>query len=212
MEKTLSDLQRLTIAATDGDLGSVVDLCFDDRSWTIRYLVVDAGSWFPDRWALISPISVRSWAQDPSILRSELSKTQVKISAEAHIPNGLPERPPQPYALEHAVRDRARAGGETHLQVATAVLGYTFQTEDGTIGHVQDILVDDQAWAIRYLLVDTENRWGGKKVLVSPAWLTHVSWDESKTFFSIATAVCDSPRNGSTRLRHATRAAGIAPP
>jgi sporulation protein YlmC with PRC-barrel domain len=209
LEKTLSDLRRLTIAATDGNLGSVVDLCFDDRSWTIRYLVVDAGSWFPDRWVLISPISVRSWAPDPRILRGELSKAQVKSSVEAHILNGRPETPPQPHALEHAIRDCARARGEAHLQVATAAIGYTIQTEDGTIGHVQDLLVDDKAWAIRYLLVDTENRWVGKKVLVSPAWLTDVSWDESKTFFSIATAVCDGPRNGSTRLRHPTRAAGM---
>jgi len=200
MLRGVSDLQRLTIAATDGNLGSVVDLCFDDRSWAVRYLVVDASSWCPDRWVLISPISVRSWAPDPSILRGALTKMQVKISAEAHIPNGRPERPPQPYALEHAIRDRARAGGEAHLQVATAAIGYTIQTEDGTIGHVKDILVDDKAWAIRYLLVDTANRRAGKNVLVAPEWLTHASWDDSKTFFCIATAACDSPRNGSTRL------------
>jgi len=207
MERTLSDLRRLNIEATDGNLGSVVNLCFDDRSWTIRYLVVDAGSWFPDRWVLISPISVRTWAPDPSILRSTLSKMQVKIRAEAHISNGQPERPPQPYSLEHAIRDRALAGGEAHLQVATAAIGYTIQTEDGPIGHVQDILVDDAAWAIRYLLVDTTNRWAGKRVLVAPKWLTAVSGAESKTFFSFVTAACDGPRNGTTRLRHATRAA-----
>jgi sporulation protein YlmC with PRC-barrel domain len=207
METTLSDLRRVTIAATDGNLGSVVNLCFDDRSWTIRYLVVDAGSWFPDHWVLISPTSVRSWAPDPSILRGALSKTQVKIRAEAHIPNGRPERAPQPDALEHAIRDRARAGGEAHLQVATAAIGYTMQTEDGVIGHVQDILVDVEAWVIRYLLVDTTNQWSGKRVLVAPAWLTHVSWDESKTFFSIVTAVGDGQRNERTRLRHTTRAA-----
>ena len=125
MLRGVSDLRRLTIAATDGNLGSVVDLCFDDRSWAVRYLVVDAGSWFPDRWVLISPISVRSSAPDPSILRGALTKTQVKTSAEAHIPNGRPARPPQPYAVEHAIRDRARAEGEAHLQVATAAIGYT---------------------------------------------------------------------------------------
>jgi uncharacterized protein YrrD len=207
MEKTFSDLRRLTIEATDGNLGSVVDLCFDERSWTIRYLVVDAGSWFPDHWVLISPISVCIWAPDPSILRSAVSKTQVKISAEAHIPNGRQERRPQQYALEHAIRDRALAGGEAHLQVATAAIGYTLQTEDGTIGHVEDIVVDDKAWTIRYLLVDTTNKWAGKRVLVAPEWLTAVSWDEAKTFFSFVTAVCDGPRNGRTRLRHASRAA-----
>jgi hypothetical protein len=207
MLRGVSDLRRFTIAATDGNLGSVVDLCFDDQSWTVRYLVVDAGTWFPDRWVFISPISVRSWAPNPNILLGALTKTQVKISAEAPIPNGRPVRPPQPYELEQAIRDRARSAGEAHLQVATVAMGYTIQTEDGTIGHVQDILVDDKAWAIRYLLVDTTNRWAGKRALVAPEWLTHVSWDESKTFFCIATAICDGARNGSTESRHATREA-----
>ena len=207
MDMTLSDLRRLTLAATDGNLGSVVNLCFDDRSWTIHYLVVDASSWFPDHWVLISPISLRSWAPDPSILRGALSKTQVRVSTEAHIPLGRAERSPQPSALEHAIRDRARAGAEAHLRVATATIGCTMQTEDGAIGHVQDILIDVEAWAIRYLLVDTTSRWAGKRVLVAPAWLSHVSWDESKTFCSIATATCDVPRNARTRLRHPTLAA-----
>jgi hypothetical protein len=58
MDVTLTDLRRLTLAATDDNLGSVVNLCFDDRNWTIRYLVVDASSWFPDHWVLISPVAV----------------------------------------------------------------------------------------------------------------------------------------------------------
>lgn len=195
MEKTLSDLRRLSLAAPDGTLGSVVDLCFDDRSWTIRYLVVDASSWFPDRWVLIPAISVRGWAPEPSILRSALSRTQVKTSAEVHLPS-------QPHALRHAIRDRALAGGEAHLKVVTSIIGYGIQTEDGTIGHVKDVLVDDKAWGIRYLLVDTTGRWTGQRVLVAPEWLIDVSEDESKTFFSIVTAVGDCPRNGRTRLRH----------
>jgi hypothetical protein len=43
MLRGISDLKRFTIAATDGNLGSVSDLYFDDRSWAVRYLVVDAG-------------------------------------------------------------------------------------------------------------------------------------------------------------------------
>jgi len=203
MLRGVSDLRRLAVAATDGNLGSVVDLCFDDRSWTVRYLVVDASSWFPDRWVLISPISVRRSAPDPSILHGALTKTQVKVSAEAHVPGRWPERLPQPYALGHAIGDHARAGEEAHLRAASAAIGYTMQTEDGAIGRVQDLLVDDKAWAIRYLLVDTTNRWAGKRVLVAPEWLTPVSWDASKTFSCIATADCDGPRNGSARPTHA---------
>jgi hypothetical protein len=81
-------------------------------------------------------------------------------------------------------------------------MGYAMQAEDGEIGHVKDVLVDDKAWAIRYLVVDTEEWWGGKKVLVSPEWLTPVTWDESKTLFCLVTAADDTaaPRALSRRL------------
>ena len=47
-------------------------------------------------------------------------------------------------------------GGDGHLRTATAVMGYAIRAEDGEIGHVKDVLVDDEAWTIRYLAVDTE--------------------------------------------------------
>jgi hypothetical protein len=51
---------------------------------------------------------------------------------------------------------------------------------DGDIGHVQDLLVDDRAWAIRYLIVDTSNWWGGHSVLIAPQWIEAVSWPDAK--------------------------------
>ena len=39
-------------------------------------------------------------------------------------------------------------------------------------------LVDDETWAIRYLVVDTSNWWIGQKVLVAPTWITGVHWAE----------------------------------
>ena len=58
--------------------------------------------------------------------------------------------------------------------------GYHIQATDGDIGHVEDFLVDDHSWAIRYMIVDTTNWWAGKKVLVAPAWIKRVDWAQSK--------------------------------
>ena len=33
--------------------------------------------------------------------------------------------------------------------------GYAIDAIDGTIGHVKDFYFDDEAWVIRYLVVDT---------------------------------------------------------
>jgi len=189
--RTICDLRRVTIAATDGELGSVHDLYFDDLSWTVRYLVVDTGDWLPDRWALVSPTSVRRWGPDPTTLRLALTKTQFKTGLDMITP---------PVVVDRAIRHPAREDGEPHLQAATTVMGYALETEDGEIGHVDDLLVDDTAWVIRYLRVDTKNRWAGKTVFVAPAWLTEVTWDDSKKFFCIVTAVEDRVGSGQTAI------------
>src|SRR3990172_8959382 len=185
MERGINDLKRFTIAAIDGNLGSVRDLYFDDRSWAVRYLVVDAGPRLPGRRLFVSPISVRR--SDPTTLRLGLSMRQVEISSVS---------PAQPCGVLPESLAPAGDGGDSHLQTVTAVMGYAIRAEDGEIGHVKDVLVDDKAWAIRYLLVDTEHWWGGKKVLVSPGWLTRVAWNESKTLFCIVTAVVDAGAAG----------------
>jgi hypothetical protein len=60
---------------------------------------------------------------------------------------------------------------DPHLRSISDVTGHHVEAADGEIGHVEDFLVDDRSWAIRYLVIDTRNWWPGKKVLVSPKWI-----------------------------------------
>lgn len=50
-----SSLMGYMIAATDGEIGTVDDLLFDDHDWTIRWLVVDTGTWLSGRKVLLPP-------------------------------------------------------------------------------------------------------------------------------------------------------------
>jgi hypothetical protein len=46
---------------------------------------------------------------------------------------------------------------------------------------VEDFIVDDQTWTIRYMVIDTINRLrGSRKVLVSPTWIDSVDWLENR--------------------------------
>jgi hypothetical protein len=74
------------------------------------------------------------------------------------------------------------AANETHLRSTAAVTGYHIEAVDGDIGHVHGFVLDEEAWAIRYIVISTTNWWPGKKVLVSPAWIKKVSWGESKLY------------------------------
>src|SRR5208283_6123283 len=87
--------------------------------------------------------------------------------------------------------ERARAdsfGGkyeDSHLRSSEAVKGYYIEAADGEIGHLDGFVIDDRAWAIRYIEVATRNWWPGKKVLVAPAWIEQVSWADSKVYTSL---------------------------
>lgn len=65
---------------------------------------------------------------------------------------------------------------DPHLRSCQAVIGYHLHTIDGEIGHVAGYLIDDETWAIRYLIVDTSNWWLGHQVLIAPEWITGVHW------------------------------------
>ena len=79
MLRTAGELKGVTIEAMDGDIGSVQDLFFDDQTWTIRYVVVDTGTWLPGRQVLISPFAFQV-VPGASRLRTSLTKDQIKNS------------------------------------------------------------------------------------------------------------------------------------
>jgi uncharacterized protein YrrD len=91
---------------------------------------------------------------------------------------------PQAIRLEnenaHALADIDRGQGEDpHLRSCREVMTYHVHASDGDIGHVEGMLVDDQTWAIRYLIVNTSNWWLGHQLLIAPQWIDDVSWFDS---------------------------------
>jgi uncharacterized protein YrrD len=73
-------LNGFAIAATDGDIGKVTDMYFDDQKWAIRYFVVDTGGWLTERKVLISPISVRDVDWEHRSVNVNLTRQQIKAS------------------------------------------------------------------------------------------------------------------------------------
>jgi hypothetical protein len=74
------DLVTFRIAASDGELGTVDDLYFDDERWTVRYLVVNTGSWLTGRLVLVSPIAVRHIDREDRRIDVDLTREQVERS------------------------------------------------------------------------------------------------------------------------------------
>jgi hypothetical protein len=214
MFRSLKNLERYVVSATDGDVGTVVNFLLDDERWVVRYLVVETGTFFDERRILISPISFRRAEWSTHRFEMALTIDQVKNSPsidtdkpvsrqherDYHAYYGYPyywgypglwamERYPSLLAAAQRndvpVKDSDKSG-DVHLRSAKEVRGYHIEGSDGAIGHVDDFIADDETWEVRYLVVDTSNWWFGKKVLLSPHWANGVSWDERRVFIDLS--------------------------
>lgn len=79
---------------------------------------------------------------------------------------------------EDALADAQRNRDDPHLRSIAAITGYHIHATDGEIGHVEDFLIEDADWSVRYLVVDTKNWWPAKKVLISPWSAADIDWTD----------------------------------
>jgi len=212
MQHCISSMIGYAIRATDGDLGKVDEFYFDDETWTIRYMVVETGNWLSDRKVLISPVAFGKPELESRMISVNLTCAQVGSSpnidtdrpiylqheAELHEHYHWPWRggyggtfgtTPLPLSVDEVfVEQEASASGrrdDPHLRSTRQVTNYHIHATDGEIGHVEDFIVDDENWVIRFLVVDTRNWMAGKKVLLSPQWIKRVEWADSSVYFDL---------------------------
>ncbi|BDI34101.1 hypothetical protein CCAX7_61520 [Capsulimonas corticalis] len=88
--------------------------------------------------------------------------------------------------------ESARDRGDPHLRSTKEVSGYKIAAQDGHIGHVEDFIVDDTVWKLRFLAVDTRDWWPGKKVLLPHDWIGLTIWVDHTVTVDIT---CDQVRN-----------------
>ncbi len=78
MLRSIKDLKGHSIDATDGEIGKIEELYFDDDAWTVRYIVVETGKWLIGRKVLLSPFSFRA----PLATRGPMSVTLTRKQIE----------------------------------------------------------------------------------------------------------------------------------
>ncbi len=78
MIRSVKDMQGYRIHATDGEIGKIDQIYFDDKAWVVRYMVVDTGTWLEDRRVLISPISIKVVNWETHQVNVSLARDQVK--------------------------------------------------------------------------------------------------------------------------------------
>jgi len=178
-------LKNYELQSLDGKIGKVNEFYFDDHYWTIRYMIADTGNWLTGRQILISPHSLIAVNKEEEYISINLTKKQIEDSPSLDNDMPVSQQFEESFFGYYELPKYWDGQDDPHLRSTYDVSAYEIQATDGTIGHVEDFIIDDETWAIRYLIVDTRNWWPGKKVLVSPQWIESVSWNETKVFVNL---------------------------
>ena len=97
MMNSVSHLNGSTVTATDGAIGHVKEVYFDDQAWAIRYLIVDTGTWLSGREVLISPYAVNQPLTSAKNIDVALTREQVEKSPDIDTHQPVSRRHEQAY-------------------------------------------------------------------------------------------------------------------
>ena len=203
MLRSVQSLLGFKLLARDGVIGTVYEFYFDDKTWTVRYLVADTGTWLQGRRILIPPIVFGKLDWNNQNFPVSLTKEQIQKSPsidekkpvsrekqiELHRYFGWPAYwqsgdfmhtapippPPDPRIIK---KGQEKKNSHTHLRSTREVRKYRVRSTNGEIGHVEDYILNDESWIILYVVVDTGNWLPGKQVLVSNSWVNRIDWEE----------------------------------
>jgi hypothetical protein len=82
---------------------------------------------------------------------------------------------PEPEQVASQARTPQESGDEHRLRSANELLGTHLAALDGSLGHVEDFVVETGSWKVRWMIVDTRNWLPGRNVILSPDWIEAVS-------------------------------------
>jgi len=205
--KTLRGLEGFRVLCENGTAGKVIDAYFDDHVWAVRYLVVGRhGRRAPIGW--LSPHSIVRVDWRERTIVTTLTPAQLRMAAHGEpdtaispvTGNGLLRYYGFPYSWTEPDRDSVShrppaPGPELHLRSEHEFRHYIVHGLDGELGRVDDLVIDDHSWAVRYLVVDTRHWSRGGRVLLAPEWIMYVSWLEQSVHTSLEReAVRTAPR------------------
>lgn len=185
--------------AKDGAIGALEEIYFDDEHWTTRYFVVRTGKWLHGRRVLLVPSAVTR--VDDSVKRLHVDLTRDQIEECPPVDTRIPisrlyeqqyfqyygwepywaaDSSLKPGPLDPASHNALKGDADrSHLRSSREVTGYRIHARDGDIGHVEDFIVEEPKWMVRYLEVDTRNWLPGKRVLIGTPWIREVDWHEN---------------------------------
>lgn len=146
MLRSASRILGYRLSAEDGEVGRCVDFLLEPHTWIVRYVLVDVAPRGDERAVLVSPFRLRKaeWTSRRWVVDGQRDQVETDLAAAPS------------------------------LQSLKQLIGFGLDDAEGNVGHIEDLIVDDDSWHCRHLVVNGEIRLGGRRTLVPTDWLGSV--------------------------------------
>jgi sporulation protein YlmC with PRC-barrel domain len=207
----MSEIRGFKAFCTGGEVGKVSDLYFDDEKWIVRYLIVDTGSWLTRHSVLISPLSVEAVSWETRQIRLSIDREKVEKSpdidyhkpisrqqeAEYHSYYGYPyywadtsmwELSPIPaYVPATSPKQSPETPQEdNHLRSTNEIIGCQVKASDGEIGRVRDLLVDEDSWGVKSIVIDEADAPEQSGLDLPVSSVLRLSWTDRSVYVNVS--------------------------
>jgi hypothetical protein len=208
MLASLTELRGYYVRGRDGEIGRIDDLCFREDEWIVRYLVVDMEDL--DREALLLTAYLGQCDRATHTVWADITRTQVESTPPFDRAGPLTRRDEQElhdlygwpaYWWEQEEQITPIGGlwdepspapeeGEKEelegpeLQYVGDLMGiYGVQSEEGEVGILQDVIVDDGSWSIPYIVINLES--SGQHTLLASDFIQMIDLEAHRIHVSL---------------------------
>lgn len=219
MLASLTELRSYYVQGKGGEIGRIEDLCFREDDWIVRYVVVDMEDL--GREALLLSAYLGPFHRDTHTVSADIRREQVQNTPAFDRAQPLTKREEQElhelygwpgywWEQEHQItplddlwgdpleepqipeeREQEEEGPQRQF-VSDLLDVYGIQSDDGEVGILQDVIVEDENWAISYLVVNVQP--AGHRVLLAADYIQAVDLGARRIYLAVTKdAIVNSP-------------------
>lgn len=194
MFHSLAALLEFPLVTNDGEKRAIRGFMFDDRSWVVRYLIVETGRWYSSRRVVIPASAVAPPNGDDKTLAARLNLDQLLASPRADSVRpvsrqqqiawnrkfGWPDR--SPYWCGRAATGMefdAVGTDDPHLRRTEDLATYEIWGRDACLGMLDGFFLKNDSWHIEFLLIRA-GQWTFREKVVPTLQVVSISWGQHR--------------------------------
>ena len=194
---SLIHLKGRQLKTHEGALGRINDFYFDDQERVIRFFVIDSGACFSSQFIYVSPVHFNgktTGGKENVLHDNRMRKDRERILPDKitspkslehfkhfyHWPELVkthPEKPPINGVFYENQNDSELEEEQKCYHSIDEMMSYQIRALDGDVGHITDLIVDDDSWKIFFVVIETMELFSSNEVLIEMSGIKKIHWE-----------------------------------